>query len=466
MKIKIMIMALLLLAGIGSAVNYLPASTMEPGANITFDGGNLINAIHDWPVASSSVVYRLGTSVCAKSSNGTSIYTGEDDAAGIQAAFNHSDHTKITIIGDYDVDVGLVVADNTAVELYGSITKTNGDAFSLITMGNDTEWHGGELTGYSTLYSIYAESKSNILIEDVTCHNNSLHGIYISNCTAVTISECVSHTNTKANVCIYNSTRVKVSGGKYYDNIDDYGIYFEDVTYSSIVGTVCYNNGRDGIQLKGACTDIIIAGNEIYDHPVDGIGCHARYANVPQMSERLLVSNNNINNCSANGIETVDASNSSITGNTISNCGVGLKFGPWGNSQNAVTNLHYTGNTIINCGAGVGVTASTSLMSNIFFDDTKFINISTSKPIFTFPLGVPATYIYITNCYLGGGSYGIYISGDSYIYIKGNTITGSANDAIYTTNSDYIYTLYNNVYGNITSNGAHSVTQDNVGVDI
>jgi hypothetical protein len=41
MKLKIMIMALLLLAGIGSAVNWLPESTMEPGANLSYyDSGS------------------------------------------------------------------------------------------------------------------------------------------------------------------------------------------------------------------------------------------------------------------------------------------------------------------------------------------------------------------------------------------------------------------------------------------
>lgn len=44
MKLKIMIMALLMVSvGIGSAINWIPESSMEPSADLTFDGGDIVN---------------------------------------------------------------------------------------------------------------------------------------------------------------------------------------------------------------------------------------------------------------------------------------------------------------------------------------------------------------------------------------------------------------------------------------
>ncbi len=66
MKKYISIIIIILLVGIGSAQNYLPESTMEPGADLSmFDGDsgdfnlNDGNFTADWPLYKGCVIYNI-----------------------------------------------------------------------------------------------------------------------------------------------------------------------------------------------------------------------------------------------------------------------------------------------------------------------------------------------------------------------------------------------------------------------
>lgn len=105
MKLKIIIMALLLLAGIGSAVNYMPEFMMEPGAGIEMDsttpgdiemwGGNVNNATHingsffysdTAPFSEETItVYVDGSDFVAKTSYGEEIYRSTNATYVIQS---------------------------------------------------------------------------------------------------------------------------------------------------------------------------------------------------------------------------------------------------------------------------------------------------------------------------------------------------------------------------------------------
>ena len=128
MKLKIMIMALLLLAGIGSAVNWLPESTMEPGANLSYydsgsslqtfdfstepaDGSVLVSISGIWSVLAGK--YLDGDIVIGPASDTYSFlydYTtdGVDDCIEIQAAIDN-----IGTHGDIVFEPGIYNLTNT-----------------------------------------------------------------------------------------------------------------------------------------------------------------------------------------------------------------------------------------------------------------------------------------------------------------------------------------------------------------
>ena len=119
MKLKIMIMALLLLAGIGSAVNYLPESIMEPSASLTFDGGNindvayvnattlsgadLIGEARDELDRATCTITHEGNNYVARFENGTVIATTSDTSIGNVS--NLAIAWLLDVVGAPDIDV-------------------------------------------------------------------------------------------------------------------------------------------------------------------------------------------------------------------------------------------------------------------------------------------------------------------------------------------------------------------------
>jgi hypothetical protein len=97
--IKIII-AIVAVMGITGAMNYLPESTLEPGADLSmFEGdpgnvemwsGSLNNATYDWPALMGIVVYPIGDWYHTKNAYGGSLYSGTDASAAIQAGVDYS----------------------------------------------------------------------------------------------------------------------------------------------------------------------------------------------------------------------------------------------------------------------------------------------------------------------------------------------------------------------------------------
>lgn len=199
MKLKIMIMALLLITGIGSAVNRLPATEFVGDVDM---GGNAITNATGIHIYSSIVVYKSGSDTVAIQ-DGEIIATGTDDDV-LDAAWAAMPYIygSIIIVGDYNLSSGHNFSDRDAFHFDASRARFAVDKnitgiqffntrwsrmeFNALN-GNDSTGAAIKISGKSSCNHVainkLAKFEHGVLITDGTSLlDNSIYFTYIEEC--------------------------------------------------------------------------------------------------------------------------------------------------------------------------------------------------------------------------------------------------------------------------------------------
>ncbi|MFA5706546.1 MAG: right-handed parallel beta-helix repeat-containing protein [Candidatus Neomarinimicrobiota bacterium] len=366
MKLKIMIMALLLLAGIGSAVNWIPESQMEPGTSLTFNGGHVINGtryVHNivdygaTPDDNSDDSTAIDAAIAAASAGDTVFFPAGE--------FHHSTQldcvTGVTYAG---------TGPSSIIKSYDGSTEYGfrGSSISDIVMRDLTlDGNGTSLAG------IYLTDADQIIVDRVVIQNNNGTGAwFVGNTTNISISDSqiLNHTSETAAEAYgilfrHGIERAIISGCKIDGtvhsgvgvmNVDqpDYVVRDVKITENNI------SNTGNGIFIAGTydplddnfATDIIVTGNTL-SGIADGIDFSA--------VERGVISNNIVmdNVGLRDGSAIWQCNDITVTGNIFKNLGARgiLLCGPfygdegsWGDIGNhGCERILITGNVIKDC---------------------------------------------------------------------------------------------------------------------
>ena len=366
MKLKIMIMALLLLTGIGSAVNWIPESQMEPGTSLTFNGGHVINGtryIHN--IVDYGAI--AGDDIC--------------DADEIEAAIAAASpgDTILFPAGDFNYESRIDVAnDLTYLGLPGS---------RLI----DT---GGNVAG-----GFYSADAKNITVD----------GLHFYGSKAVTAG-------TSVGICFINISNVVITNTEIEQTGNSAAVLGSSVStsvVSDLTVTRCYfhHNGDssaptgDNLFSRGfTMSNIYIVGNTFEEAYHYGV---VIYANRTGSGENIIFSQNMLPSASQTSISSliIGFNGATVEGNIVSdsyNDGIAL----W-----RCCNFSVTGNTIRNIEWGDGIVidcSSNGIISSNSITTIGSIGINLCDS--TEAMGLTYNNIVIGNHISNGNTYGHAIS--------------------------------------------------------
>ena len=347
MKLKIMIMALLLVSavGIGSAVNWLPESTVygdlniAGGGNIEANGGSLINA----SIGQSSQIYTVGPYTwCDYTTDGSSDQTEINTATAA--------HDIVRVVGSISVSGTIYARGGKELIIDGDITAAEG--FSgvgspldiLVFVAGDNAIISGTGTldcAYRAVRAIHSTYPFNV--DDITI-TRATTGIIIYSTNGPSRVRCVNVEDSASNgIEIGGSSRNSTVSGCKITNSSSGGIslYGQDaiITNNRIIG-VSGGGGGYGIGGTGAdrCT---IADNVIRNTHLESI---------------LLIS---ATDCTVSGnVADLSGSNSYDLGLTIDKCVYTSVVG------NVVKNPQLSGIMVTSCNGCV-------VVGNIIIDPAR-----------------------------------------------------------------------------------------------
>jgi len=166
------------------------------------------------------------------------------------------------------------------------------------------------------------------------------------------------HTTDDAGIFITGSYNCHILNNDLNNNYN--GIIIKDSTLIEINENRIHINQKNGIQVYGKSSDIIIKNNnKIYDCEENGILCSSEI----QESNIQIILNNSIFSCKYDGIHIdPDSSGIKINHNTIYDCGIRAPLKDYGNGIKIDNSqkIYIENNDIINTTSGISITSGSS----------------------------------------------------------------------------------------------------------
>jgi parallel beta-helix repeat protein len=149
-------------------------------------------------------------------------------------------------------------------------------------------------------------------------------------------------------------------------NCEHSGIHLNSCSGANIIN--CYIHDCDwvGVYMAANCSEMIINNNQVNDVGKIGIVC----GNLASPSNKNIISNNIVKNCTDNGINNNGSERNSVVGNYIENVYTGVCFDSTHNSLISSNNIYNTANAGIDLNDGSGGNSDYNLVIGNRIEDT------------------------------------------------------------------------------------------------